>query len=65
MSKASKVVKCVDCGREFPRKELNRKGRCQDCAMVAVRDAMVQLHQKSGPYYESWKRGIKEGVGRL
>ncbi len=65
MGKASKIVKCVDCGREFPRKELNRGGRCQDCGMAACRDSMIQLHQKSGPYYERWRESIKAAAGRL
>jgi len=63
--RASKIVKCVDCGKEYPRKELNRRLRCQDCAMAAVRDAMTQMHQKSGPYYEKYKQGVKAAAEKL
>ena len=60
----SKIVKCVDCQREFPRKELNRKLRCPDCAIVVLRDCMTQMMEKSGPYYEKWKQACLEKAGR-
>lgn len=55
MPSASKIVKCVDCGCEFPRKGLNRKGRCADCALKKVCAVSTQMHLKSGPEYEHWK----------
>ena len=61
----SKIVKCIDCGLDFPKKMLNRRGRCHDCSFKAVRDTMLQLHNKSGPYYESWKKGMKAAAERL
>lgn len=63
--RASKIVPCVDCNEEFPRKELNRMGRCHDCAMAAVRDSMTQLHNKSGPYYEKWKKAVRTAAQKL
>jgi len=63
--RASKIVKCVDCRKEFPRKELNRRRRCRDCAGVAVRGAMGQLMAHSGPYYEKWKQGMKAAASKL
>ena len=65
MGKASKIVKCVDCGREFPRKELNRKLRCQECRIKVVRDNTLQLMRHEGPHYEKWKARIKEAARRL
>ena len=61
----SKPDKCVDCGGEFPRKELNRNHRCRDCAWKAVEACPRQLHDKSGPYYERWKQGIRAAAGKL
>lgn len=62
----SKIVKCIDCGREFPRKELNRNFRCHDCAEKAMMDTRHQLWDKSGPYYEKWKAAMKgKGLARL
>lgn len=61
----SKTVKCVDCGNEFPRKELNRKFRCPDCAWKAVGEVSRQLHDKSGPYYERWKQGLQAAADKL
>ena len=60
MPKPSEVVPCVDCQRLYTKKQLNRMGRCPDCASHAVRDAIVQLHAHSGPYYEKWKRAVLE-----
>lgn len=33
---AEEKVKCVDCGEEFPKGELNRQGRCHKCAVKAI-----------------------------
>lgn len=60
-----KRYKCGDCGKELPRKELNRQFRCHDCARAAARDAATQLLTKSGPYYEKWKRGIRTATEKL
>ena len=56
MPRASTIVKCVDCGKELPRKQLNRKLRCSDCALKKVRAVMTQMFKKSGPEYEHWKK---------
>lgn len=65
MVRASKIVKCVDCGEEFPRKELNRNRRCQDCRIKIVGDNVRQLTAHAGPHYDKWKARIKEAAGRL
>lgn len=65
MPRASGIVKCVDCKSEFPHKQLNRKGRCPDCAMKKVRAVMTQMFNKSGPEYENWKKKVKAAIGRL
>jgi len=65
MPTRSKIVRCVDCGQEFPRKLLNRKLRCPDCAMKKMTDVVRQMYAKSGPEYEHWKEQIKASVGRL
>jgi len=61
----SKIVKCVDCGKEYPRKELNRNFRCHDCAWKVVEQNGRQLHAHEGPHYERWKEGVKAAAGRL
>lgn len=60
----SKIVKCVDCGREFPRKELNQRFRCHDCAWKKVGETASQLHAHSGPEYENWKKAVREKADR-
>jgi len=65
MPRASKIVHCVDCREEFPRKQLNRSGRCLECASRAIRDNMRQLRAHRGPWYEKWKSALKHAAGRL
>ena len=61
----SKIVKCVDCGTEYPRKELNRNFRCHDCAWKKAGEIPVQLMAQSGPEYEKWKQSMKAVAERL
>ena len=61
----SKIVKCVDCGEEHPRKELNRRFRCHDCAMKIVGQTMWELNRHEGPQYEKWKQAVKAATARL
>ena len=65
MPRMSKIVPCVDCQKEFPRKELNRMGRCRTCAWQAAMEAPRQLYNHEGPYYEKWKAAMRKGIGRL
>ncbi len=65
MVRMSKVVPCVDCQEMFPRKLLNRMGRCSECASDAMMKTIGQLRNHSGPYYEKWKKYMKERIGRL
>lgn len=64
MPKSSKIVECIGCKREFPRKSLNRNGRCEFCANIAGWDNMQQLKERSGPYYMQWKEACKAAAGR-
>lgn len=65
MPRISKTVPCVDCQEIFARKQLNRMGRCPSCAMFAMREDTMQLHNHEGPYYEKWKAAMKARIGRL
>lgn len=65
MSRKSAILPCVDCQEMFPPKELNRQGRCPQCAWRAVSECVTQLHNHEGPYYERWKAKMKESIGRL
>ncbi len=64
MPRMSKIVKCVDCGDEYPRKLLNQKSRCHYCAMKKELAVFRGLRYKSGPEYEHWKEQIKASIGR-
>lgn len=65
MPRASKIVPCADCQELFPRKQLNRMGRCSECALQVMFDASRQLHNHEGPLYERWKKSMKAAAGRL
>ena len=65
MTRASKIVPCVDCQEMYPRKQLNRMGRCHGCAGKATGEAAYQLSQHQGPYYDKWKQGIQNAIRRL
>ena len=65
MPRVSAPGHCVDCQEEFLVKQLNRMGRCHDCAGAAMRDAASQLHNHEGPFYEKWKAGLNRSIGRL
>jgi DNA-directed RNA polymerase subunit RPC12/RpoP len=65
MSGMSKIVKCVDCGKEFPRKGLNRNFRCPDCAFKKMRAVLTQMYEKSGPEYEHWKSAMLANLSRI
>ena len=62
---ASKIVKCVGCGKEFPRNELNRRFRCHDCAWKLMGEVPRQLHQHEGPEYERWRHAVKKAARSL
>lgn len=65
MPRPSKIVRCVDCKREFPRKELNRHFRCKNCRVKKFLAVVEGMYKKQGPEYEHWKQRMKEAVGRL
>jgi len=44
---------CIDCKREVP--QVNRKGRCPNCATTAMVDSILNLKRREGPYWERWK----------
>jgi len=61
----SKIVPCIDCGQELPRKELNRNFRCYDCCLKIMRETALGLQAHSGPHYEKWKQAVKTAAGKL
>lgn len=64
MPRASKIIKCVDCGAEHPRKELNRNYRCKECAWTEALSVATELHEHQGPAYEKWKAACEAKASR-
>lgn len=65
MSRISRRTKCVDCGKEFLRKQLNRKFRCPECAWRKMCRVAEEIHSKSGPEYEHWKEKLEASLRRI
>ena len=53
---------CIACGKEV--EKVNRKGYCPDCSTQRMMDAMSQIHNKSGPFYDKQLEGLKRASER-
>ena len=58
LMKKSEKKACKVCGKLYPRDFLSHRGLCPDCAMRNMRQAILQLKRKRGPYYEKWLRNV-------
>lgn len=60
MPYAERAIKCCDCGATFY-KRCNPSGehRCLICAINRMVDAVMQMHQKSGPTWDAWRAGVR------
>ena len=56
-----KAKKCVDCGKEAEG-EISVHGLCPDCSWERQKEAQRQIKNKSGPFYEKWKAGLKRSL---
>lgn len=56
---------CEDCGERFDWHIRKRKLLCPACAMQHMADAITQMTEKKGPYYEKWKRNRQESLHAL
>ena len=63
--RASKMVHCVDCNKEFLRKQLNRSRRCHDCAVKIVGENIGQLMAHEGPHYAKWRQSVIAAAEKL
>lgn len=59
-----RVYSCIKCGQPYVAKRRKRSGLCDDCGMVAVRESIIAMLKKEGPYYERWKRGMEKHYGK-
>lgn len=51
----TKTMPCRVCGKPLTRGIRTRKEqRCLECGIQESIDAMIQMKQKSGPYYDKW-----------
>lgn len=55
---------CRDCGRHIDEcGTLSKRGKCQSCGMGNMLAAATQIENRSGPYYDKWRREVI-AVGR-
>ena len=53
-----KYLECQGCKRPRSEVKLNRKGYCHECAWKRCWDAVSQMHEKRGEYYQKWYLGM-------
>lgn len=61
----AKYMPCRDCNEPIlVGKKTRNKPRHLLCAIKVAVAAQSQLHEKSGPYYEKWKAGMRNFANR-
>lgn len=55
----TKVMPCRACAKPMEVGSNTRNApRCLKCGLTEGNASIVQMHEKSGPYYERWKMGM-------
>lgn len=50
---------CVGCGEPtFRRARNTREALCVPCAIKKAVDVQIQMKNRSGPYYEKWRKAM-------
>lgn len=56
-----KYTQCIDCGRgALQGVTLSARGLCEDDALKRQMKSAEQLQNKSGPYYDEWRKAMVE-----
>lgn len=55
-----KAFSCKECGRPYVANRRKRSGLCDDCGMIASREAIIGMLSKEGPYFEKWKMATRK-----
>lgn len=55
---------CIKCGKPITRERRHKRADCVDCALAESAENARQLHRKSGPYYDRWKRACLRAMKR-
>jgi len=58
----NKTIKCKECGIQFEKRLLSRKGYCRICAYERMNEAGLQLKAKKGEFYRKWKTNWEAGI---
>lgn len=61
-----KEMECAGgCGRKLRVGSNTRnKPQCINCSLDHMRENQVQMHNRSGPYYDKWLKGMARFVER-
>ena len=49
---------CRRCGKPLPSGS-SRRSYCADCSIKVTMEAIKQMVEKKGPYYQKWKAGMR------
>lgn len=49
---------CTRCGKETPENDLSRRRICTTCGFTASATSLLQIRQRTGPYYRKWRSGM-------
>ena len=55
---------CRVCGKPARRKGPGLIYQCYPCGLAKMRDNILQIHAKSGPYFENYVDGVLKSAGR-
>lgn len=60
-----RVFECAGCGQQVERRgPPESQQRCIHCSIRRAAENNIQLHHKSGPFYQRWMAGMMAGVAR-
>ena len=49
------MKQCKDCGQEFDKDDLSRRGLCVECGAKRMEESITQMIEKKGPIYEKYQ----------
>ena len=55
-----RAYSCKECGQPYVANRRKKSSLCDDCGMIASREAIIGMLSKEGPYYERWKAATRK-----
>lgn len=62
----SKPHRCKVCGKHDSEvRHISIRGQCNECGARKAAQAMTDIENREGPYYDKWRESIAEAMGRV